>query len=139
MWAKLIEYFNKQPRIGTLSTASKDGEIDVACFGSPRMVDAKTVVMVVRKNRTFTNLQENPNAVFMIVEPGKTGPEWKGVRAYLRMTEFETSGEKMDMMRKGLTKILGEEVAKSFHAAITFEIQDVRPLNDMGQGWEKSI
>jgi hypothetical protein len=45
----------------------------------------------------------------------------------------------MDMMRKGLTKILGEEVAKSFHAAITFEIQDVRPLNDMGQGWEKSI
>ena len=77
MWEKLIDYFNKQPRIGTLSTASKDGKVDVACFGSPRMSDAKTVIMVVRKNRTFTNLQENPNAAFMIIEPGKTPADLK--------------------------------------------------------------
>lgn len=139
MFAKLIEYFNKQPRIGTLSTASKDGQVNAACFGSPRMIDEKTVVMAVRPNRTFTNLQENPNAVFLIMEPGKTGPEWKGVRVYLKMTEYETSGEKMDMMRKGLAKVLGEEVAKTFHATITFEIQKVRPIVDLGQGWEKSI
>lgn len=139
MWPNLIEYFNKQPRIGTLSTANKEGLVDAACFGSPRMVDAKAVVMVVRKNRTLANLQENPSAVFMIMEPGKTGPEWKGVRVYLRMSAIETSGEKLDMMRKGIAKILGEEQAKTFHAAITFDIQDVRPIIDMGQGWEKSI
>jgi hypothetical protein len=139
VFAKLIEYFNKQPRIGTLSTASKDGQVDAACFGSPRMTDEKTVVMAVRPNRTFANLQENPNAVYMIMEPGKTGPEWKGVRVYLKMTEYETSGKKMDIMRAGLAKILGEEVAKTFHATITFEIQKVRPIVDLGQGWEKSI
>jgi hypothetical protein len=139
MWTNLIEYFNKKPRIGTLSTASKDGKVDAACFGSPQMLDGKTITMVVRKNRTFANLQENPNAVFMIMEPGKTGPEWKGVRVYLKMTGFETAGEKMDMMRKAIAQVMGEAAAKSFHAAITFEIQDVRPINDMGQGWEKSI
>ncbi len=139
MFAKLIDYFNKQPRIGTLSTASKDGQVDAACFGSPRMVDEKTVLMIVRKNRTFANLQENPHAVFMIMEPGKTGPEWKGVRVYLKMTEHETSGKKMDMMKSAITKILGEEQAKTFHATITFEIQNVRPIVDVGQGWEKSI
>ena len=139
MFENLINYFNRQPRIGTLSTASKDGQVDAACFGSPMMVDEKTVVMAVRKNRTFANLQENPNAVFMIMEPGKTGPEWKGVRVYLKMTASETSGAKLDTMRARLAKILGEEQAKTFHAAITFEIQNVRPIVDLGQGWEKSI
>ena len=72
MDGKLKEYFNKQPRLGRLSTSEKDGKVDIACFGSPGMVDDKTVVMALRKNPTFDNLQENPNAVCMIMEPGKT-------------------------------------------------------------------
>ena len=41
MSAKLMEYFNKQPRIGSLSTASKDGKVNAACFGSPRILESK--------------------------------------------------------------------------------------------------
>ena len=70
MPASLMEYFNKQPRIGTLSTSSKDGKVDVALIGSPRMVDEKTVIIALAKNRTFSNLLENPHAVYMIMEPG---------------------------------------------------------------------
>ncbi len=51
MSAKLMEYFNKNPRLGTLSTSSKDGKVNVACFGSPHMVDEKTVVISTAKNR----------------------------------------------------------------------------------------
>lgn len=139
MSAKLMEYFNKQPRIGTLSTASKDGKVNAACFGSPRMIDEKTVVMTVRNARTFANLKENPNAVFMIIEPGKTLPEWKGVRVYLKMTGYETSGEKVEAARKAVAQRVGEEAAKAMHALVTLEVQEVRPLADVGQGWEKSI
>ncbi len=139
MSAKLMQYFNKTPRIGTLSTASKGGHVNTACFGSPRMIDEKTVVMSVRNARTFANLQENPNAVFMIVEPGRTPPEWKGVRVYLKMTGYETSGEKVEAARKAVAQRLGEEAAKAMHAVITLEIQAIRPLSDVGQGWEKSI
>jgi putative heme iron utilization protein len=139
MSAKLMEYFNKQPRIGTLSTASKDGKVDSACFGSPRMIDEKTVVLTVRNARTFANLQENPNAVFMIIEPGKTPLDWKGVRVYLKMMGYETSGEKVEAARKAVAQRVSEEAAKAMHALITLEIQDVRPLADVGQGWEKSI
>jgi hypothetical protein len=139
MSAKLMEYFNKQPRIGALSTASRDGKVDSACFGSPRMIDEKTVVMTVRNARTFANLQENPNAVFMIIEPGKTSPEWKGVRVYLKLTGYETSGEKVEAARKAVAQRVSEEAAKAMHALLTLEIQDVRPLSDVGQGWEKSI
>jgi len=139
MNARLMEYFNKQPRLGCMSTSGKGGKVNVACFGSPRMVDEKTVVMALRKNRTFDNLRENPNAVFMIMEPGKTSSEWKGVRVYLKMKEYATSGEKLEKARAQTAKAVGEEAAKTIHAAVTFEIEDVRPIVDLGQGWEKSI
>ena len=139
MDGKLMEYFNKQPRLGCLSTSGKDGKVDVACFGSPRMVNEKTVVMALRKNRTLDNLQGNPNAVFMIMEPAKTSAEWKGVRVYLKMKSCETSGETLEKMRSQTAKAVGEEVAKSIYAAVTFEIGEVRPIVDTGQNWEKSI
>src|SRR5512138_1389310 len=108
MSAKLMEYFNKSPRLGTLSTSSKDGKVDAALFGSPHMIDEKTVVMATAKNRTFANLQENPNAVFMIVEPGKDVFDWKGVRVYLKMKEYSTSGELLDMIKSQVAKFVGE-------------------------------
>jgi hypothetical protein len=77
MSAKLMEYFNKMPRLGSLSTSGKDGRVNGAVFGSPRMGGKKRVIMARRKNRTFANLQENPYAVFMIMEPGKTTREQK--------------------------------------------------------------
>jgi len=139
MSTKLMEYFNRHPRLGCMSTSGKDGRVNVACFGSPRMVDEKTVVMGLAKNRTFHNLQENPNAVFMIMDPGKTSSEWKGVRVYLKMKGCETSGEKLEKIRAQIAKAAGEAAAKTVYAAVTFEIDEVRPIIDFGQGWEKSI
>jgi predicted pyridoxine 5'-phosphate oxidase superfamily flavin-nucleotide-binding protein len=66
MSAKLMEYFNKTPRIGMLSTASKKGQVNMACFGSPRMIDEKTVVMSVRNARTFANLQKKWGQVYFV-------------------------------------------------------------------------
>jgi hypothetical protein len=134
-----MEYFNKQPRLGTLSTADKNGKINSAYFGSPRMVDDKTIFMGLGNNRTFANLQDNPSAMFMVMEPGKTITDWKGVRIYVTMTECQTSGEKLDNMRANIAKHGGESAGKMIHAAVTFEIQEIRPLADFGQGWEKSI
>jgi hypothetical protein len=103
------------------------------------MIDDKTIFMGCGKNRTFTYLQENPYAVFAIMEPGPTPAEWKGVRVYLRMTECQTSGEKLDSLKAQLRAKAGDAAANMMHAAITFEVQDVRPFADFGQGWEKSI
>jgi hypothetical protein len=136
---KLMEYFNKRPRLGCLSTSAKDGKVDVACFGSPQMIDEKTVVLGVRKNRTFDNLTENPHAVFMIMEPAKSSAEWKGLRVYMKMKRVETSGRVLEEIRSQIAKSIGDQAAKSIHAAVTLEIEEVRPVVDMGQGWEKSI
>jgi hypothetical protein len=140
MSAQLMAFFNKQPRLGTLSTADKSGRVDSAFFGSPRMADEKTIIMGIGKNRTFDNLQENPLAVFLVMEPGTTLPEWKGLRIYVKMTDCALSGEKYEAVKAGIAAKVGKAAAdKMIHAAVTFEVQGVRPLVDMGQDWEKSI
>jgi len=139
MSEKLMDYFNKQPRLGTLSTADKNGKVNAAYFGSPRMVEEKTIFMGLGNNRTFANLQDNPYAVFMVMEPGKTIMDWKGVRLYVEMTDCQTSGEKLDKLKAKIAEAAGESAAKMMHAAVTFEVKEIRPLADFGQGWEKSI
>jgi hypothetical protein len=141
MPSRLMDYFNKQPRIGILSTANRDGKVNAAVFGSPRMVDEKTIVVALGENRTFEYLQENPNAVFLIVEQGETETleGWKGLRVYLRMKEYATSGEMLESYKREAAKILGEEAVATIHAVVRFEIDEVRPLIDMGQTWEESI
>ena len=139
MSAKLMEYFNKMPRLGSLSTAAKDGKVNVGVFGSPKMIDEKRVVMGLRKNRTFANLQENPLAVFMIMEPGKTSTEWRGLRVYLKMTGFKTEGEELASIRTQIAARAGEAAAKTIHAAVKIEVYDIRPLVDTGQRWEDYI
>jgi hypothetical protein len=135
----LVEYFNKRPRIGTLGTASKGGKPNVAHLGSPEMVDERTVVMGLGQNRTLANLQENPYAVFTILEPAKTVTEWKGVRVYLKMTDLQMSGEKLDKVKGAIARRSGEGAAKFVRAVGTFEITEIRPIVDVGQGWEKTI
>ncbi len=139
MPSKLMDYFNKAPRIGTLSTADKAGKVNSALFGSPRMTDEKTVVMGLGKNRTLANLQENPHAVFLILEPGKTLMDWKGIRVYLKAKTIASSGPALDTFKAQMAKVAGEAATKMINATVTFEVTEIRPLVDMGQGWEKSV
>jgi hypothetical protein len=139
MAGKLIEYFNKLPRLGVISTSNMDGKIDSAVYGSPQMIDERTVIVALAQGRTFANLQENPNAVFMIMEPGTGILDWKGIRVYLRMKEYVTSGPQFDAYKSQAAKIVGEQAVEMIKVLATFEVTEVRPLIDFGQGWEKSI
>jgi len=139
MPGKLMEYFNKQPRIGVLSTSSKAGAVDAAILGSPQMIDEKTAIIAFGRGRSFANLKENPNAVYMIMEPGSGIRDWKGIRVYLRMVEHVTSGPKLEAYRSQAAEIVGKQAAEMVKTLATFEVTEVRPLIDFGQGWERSI
>ncbi|MCK5552746.1 MAG: pyridoxamine 5'-phosphate oxidase family protein [Deltaproteobacteria bacterium] len=127
-----MELFNKWPRIGTLSTANKMGEVNVAVFGSPRLVDENTVVMGIGNNRSFRNLQRNPRAVFIVMQPGQTVKDWKGARVYLEAVDMETEAEFYEEIKRGIAKVAGQEAAEMLRAAIRFRITEVRPIVDMG-------
>jgi len=124
----VMELFNKRPRVGTLSTSNKSGDVDVAVFGSPQMVDENTVVMGIGQNRSFQNLQENPKAVFIVMEPGETLMDWKGCRVYLLAQTIDTAGELYNQIKSKIAETAGEAAAKMIHAAIRFKVTDVRAL-----------
>jgi len=108
-------------------------------MGSPRMVDEKTVVLGSGSNRTLANLRENPHAVYMIMEPGEGLMDWKGVRVYLTLKDLSTSGPAFDDYVDQLAKAIGEAARSMIKALVTLEVAEVRPIVDMGQGWEQSI
>jgi len=89
------------------------GYIDSAIFGSPRMTDEKTVVMGLGKNRTLTYLRQNPHAVWLIMEPGETIMEWKGIRLYLKAPgPSRPPGRCSIPSMSQIAKMLGEASAK---------------------------
>ena len=125
---QVMKMFNKQTRVGVLATANKSGETNAAVFGSPRMIDEDTVIMAIGDNRSAKNLQENPKATFIVVEPGETMQDWKGVRVYLEMASYESYGELLDSMREKIRQLAGDRSANAIKAAIRFKVTDVRPL-----------
>jgi hypothetical protein len=128
---ELMALFNKYPRIGTLSTVNTEGEVNVAVFGSPRMIDENTVVMGIGQNRSLRNLERNPKAVFIVMEPGETVMDWKGARVYLEATDMETEGKFYDEIKQNIAKAAGKQASEMIHAAIRFKITEVRPIVDL--------
>ena len=57
----------------------------------------------------------------------------------MKITECTTSGAKYDGFKAQVTKVAGEAAAKLIYAAVTFDVYELKPLADFGQGWEKSI
>ncbi len=124
----VMKMFNKETRIGALATVNGNGDVNAAVFGSPRMINEDTVIMAIGGNRSFRNLQENPKASFIVVEPGESPATWKGVRLYLQLDSFERYGELLDSFREKIRKVAGNTSADAIVAALRFKITDVRPL-----------
>ena len=125
---QVMEMFNKKTRIGALATTNKNGDVNTAVFGSPRMIDENTVIMAIGDNRSYQYLQENPKASFIVIEPGESSTEWKGARLYLEIDAFERYGELLDSFRENIRKVAGDKSANAIIAAIRFKVTDVRPL-----------
>ena len=129
---QVMEMFNRTPRIGTLSTCDKNGNVNVAVFGSPMMVDENTVIMGISQNRSLRNLKENPKSVFIVIEPGAKMSDWKGARVYLEAKAIDETGPFFEEVIEGIVKVAGESARQMLKAAVRFEIQEIRPILAQG-------
>ena len=129
---ELMGMFNSPNRIGILSTSDGKGSVDSGLFGSPRMVDGDTVVMACTDNRSLANMRRNPRAVFLFFHPGGDPMDWKGARVYLRAEKFEGEGPLLDRFIEEIRARVGDQAASMLTTAVTFRIEDVRPLIDPG-------
>ena len=129
---KVKEYLSSAERMNVLSTSNKSGENNVAIFGSVRLADDNTIMMMLGNNKTFSNLQENPHAALLVVMPGKSGLETEGCRVYLKLRKVEDGGEIFDRMKAEIKAKIGD-AAEILQHLVIFDIVGVRPIVDMGQ------
>jgi len=126
-----MEMFNKQPRLGTMSTSDGAGNVNAAIFNSLQMVDENTVVMALGENRSLSYLQKNPKATFIFFEPAQSPYEWKGARVYLDVEKIEAAGPLFEKLVGVVRGEAGDRAADGIRAAVTFKINEVRPLIEM--------
>ncbi|MCK5255154.1 MAG: pyridoxamine 5'-phosphate oxidase family protein [Deltaproteobacteria bacterium] len=127
---EVLEFFNKRPRNCLLCTANKNGDVNVAAYGSPQMIDENTVAFAARDRRSYQYLMENPKAAIIVVDPGEIKHDSKAVRVYLELIAVETEGELLNQFKEAVASRAGQEAADALQAAMRFEITGVRPLID---------
>ncbi|MBI5445126.1 MAG: pyridoxamine 5'-phosphate oxidase family protein [Deltaproteobacteria bacterium] len=121
---------NDPKRIGVLATNDRQGNPNVAVFGSPHMPDDLTLVMGLGDTRTAQNLLETGRAAFLSVLPGETGIDSKGTRIYLKVRAMEKEGPNLEAIREKIRQRGGDRAAARIQYAVFFDIEASRPLID---------
>jgi len=130
---KLMAQFNDPARFGTLATADASGKVDNAVFSAIQMVNESTVMLAIGNNRSYANLQQNPQAAYLFFHPDPDPFAWQGARVYLRVLAAGEEGSAFEKMVAMVRKMAGDRAADNVKAVITFGIEEVRPLIDMGR------
>ncbi|MCD6273860.1 MAG: pyridoxamine 5'-phosphate oxidase family protein [Deltaproteobacteria bacterium] len=146
---KVKEVLTNKNRINILSTANKNGETDVAVFGSALLTEKNTVSFVLKEtSRSLANIKENPYASCLVLLPaaGAKGFQVKGHRFYLKMNFMERSRNPVYLQERAGGETVGWE--KSFNVdrkakdtekskpnayVVIFDIIETRPIVDAGK------
>ena len=131
--SKVKEYLSAQGKMNILSTCSKDGNNNVAIFGSLGLKDDSTIMVALGDNRSYANLMENPDAALLVIVPGKTGLETEGCRLYLKLRSSEDSSDILTNIINAVRSRAGDAAADSLKHLLLFDIVASRPIVDIGQ------
>jgi hypothetical protein len=119
----LADYFESVDGLGILGTADSEGNVDLAVYARPHVVDETTVAFIMSDRLSHQNLNSNPQAAYLFSE---TGSRRKGKRLYLTMTQEETDPQRIEAMRRENRKGLDSRGSKKF--LVHFKVRNVRPL-----------
>lgn len=126
----VIEAVNRPGRIGVVATTDRNGQPNLAYFGSARVLPEGNFILALGDNRTLDNLEQNPNAVFLVMKESPVTFNTPGWRLYLKVLMIHRAGEVLESMRKNIADKAGPKVAETIKAAVVFDITEVRPLID---------
>jgi hypothetical protein len=121
---------NDPRRVGVLATTDREGQPNVAVFGSAHMPDALTLVVALGDTRSAQNLLETGRAVFMSVVPHENPMQTQGCRVYLKVRSMEKEGPNLEAEKTRVAAISNKKAALMIKYAVFFDIESTRPLID---------
>jgi hypothetical protein len=122
MSTNLRDYFENTKGLGVLGTADAEGNVDLAVYARPHVVDDDTVAFVMGDRTSHANVSANPRAAYLFVEDG---PGYKGRRLHLTKTREETDPEKIEAVRREGRK--GRDYGDSPAFLVYFNVDQTRP------------
>jgi hypothetical protein len=120
----LSELFKKEGR-GVIATSNMHGEVNVAVYAAPHVIDDETLAWGMTEGRTHSNVMENPSAAYLYMY---AGAGYSGVRLGLKLKKIENSGEMLDAIKARTREIVGPEAAAAVKHAAYFMVIEVRTL-----------
>lgn len=119
----LAEYFKDIKGLGVLATSDSEGNVDVAVYSRPYIIDETTIAFSMLERLSFANIQSNPKAAYMLAEEG---PGYLGKRLYLTKTGEETDPERIEEIKKQHQK--KREPDEKIRHLVYFTVDEIRPL-----------
>jgi len=119
----LAEYFKDIKGLGVLATSDSEGNIDVAVYSRPYIIDETTIAFSMLERLSYSNIQSNPKAAYMFAEEGSG---YLGKRLYLTKTGEETEPERIEEIKKQHQK--KREPDEKVRHLVYFSVDKIRPL-----------
>jgi len=122
---KVSEYFEKKEGLGVIATADSKGKMTIAVYAKPHFITEKTVAFIMADRLTHKNLESNPHAAYLFMEPGG---KYVGKRLYLRKTKEEKDPDLIDKIRRKESCPVYEAYRKEIKYVVYFRVDKVLPL-----------
>jgi len=119
----LVEYFENIKGLGVLATSDSDGNVDIAVYSRPYIIDEKTIAFSMLEKRSYSNIQSNPRAAYMFVEQGEG---YAGKRLNLTKTGEEKDEERIKQIRQQHSK--AKDYEDKVRHLVYFTVDKIRPL-----------
>lgn len=119
----LAEYFEDIKGLGVLATSDSDGNVDIAVYSRPYIIDENTIAFSMLEKLSYSNIQSNPKAAYMFAEDG---PEYNGKRLHLTKTSEEKDPERIKQIKQQHSK--AKDYNGKVRHLIYFTVDKIRPL-----------
>jgi hypothetical protein len=115
-------YFEKTSGVGILGTADSAGNVDMAIYARPHVIDHATIAFIMRPRLSYQNLRNTTKAAYMFIEKGDG---YHGHRLYLTKLREETDQAAIEKLRRTHHEKPGD--SEQAHL-VYFRIDTSRPL-----------
>jgi len=119
----LADYFENIKGTGILATSDSGGNVDVAIYARPYIIDEKTIAFSMLERLSYANVQSNPKAAYLFIEKGEG---YAGTRLYLTRTGEEKDPKRIKEIKQQHSKSRSsDEIPKHL---VYFTVDRIRPL-----------
>ena len=121
----LAEYFEINEGTGILATSDSDGNVDLAIYSRPYVIDENKIAFSMLERTSYANIQSNPKAAYMFIEKGQS---YNGNRLYLKRIGEETDSQRIEEIKSQRPK-RHKSTTESARHFVYFSIENIRPLS----------